>query len=125
MIKQIYCCECDSHVDARLTDGLEIYNRDKYSHLDFYICDNCFNYVGCHKGTLKPLGTIPTPMVRKLRQKLHEKLDELWKSGKMKRSAVYRRMSQILNKEFHCGEVNSSNEYCEVCNAIDLIKGEL
>jgi len=42
---KIFCCGCGQDIDARLTDGAEIfpYRKDLYS-LPFWKCDACGNF---------------------------------------------------------------------------------
>ena len=82
----IRCCGCQKKVEARLTDGSEIYphRKDLYS-LPFWKCDVCGNFVGCHhktKNRTRPLGCIPTPEIKNARKHIHAILDPLWQSGK-------------------------------------------
>lgn len=107
----IYCCGCEGEVEARLTNGAEIYpHRRDLAGLPFWKCDGCKNYVGCHKRTNKPLGNIPTQELRDARKKIHALLDPLWKSGRMKRGDVYRNLSKSLGHEYHTGEIKTLEE---------------
>lgn len=56
----------------------------------------CDSYVGCHKGTMNPMGTMAGPELRKLRKIVHSAFDDMWKSGKMSRTAAYDRLSDLL-----------------------------
>lgn len=124
----IYCCGCGTDVDARLTDGREIYpHRPDLAALRFWRCPACLNYVGCHRprermafeyrvqaqpfavdGEYRPLGNIPTPELRAARRNLHEVIDSIWKGGAMSRSGVYRRIAAALGiPEYHTGEVRT------------------
>jgi len=77
----IYCCGCLIKVNARLTDGSEIYpHRKDLSSLPFWVCDKCGNYVGCHHKTSNrtaPLGCIPTSEIRAARNRIHKMLDPM------------------------------------------------
>lgn len=112
----IYCCACKQEVSARATTGREIYPHRKDLHgMHFWVCDACENYVGCHskdpKNRTRPLGCIPTPDMRKARTKLHALIDPIWKSGKLKRVAVYQRLATALGrKSFHTAETRSLEE---------------
>lgn len=78
----------------------------------------CANYprcdakVGCHPGTVKPLGTLADATTRRWRQKAHAVLDPLWNhhvyaKARKKRERVYRQLADHLGfAEFHialCG----------------------
>lgn len=83
--RSIYCCGCDRDVEARLTDGAEVYpHRPDLAGLPFWMCDTCGNYVGCHHKTedrTRPLGKIPSAEIRKARQHCHRVVDPLWKNA--------------------------------------------
>ena len=88
---KITCCGCGGKkVDARLTDGIEIYpHREDLYDLPFWKCDDCGNFVGCHHKTsnrTKPLGCIATKEVKAKRIGIHQIIDPLWQSGKHKRN---------------------------------------
>jgi hypothetical protein len=44
-----------------------------------YRCIPCDAYVGCHRGTTKPLGTPADKRTRKLRRQAHAHFDPLWR----------------------------------------------
>lgn len=93
----IYCCGCRAKIEARLTNGAEIYPyREDLNNLPFWKCDACKNYVGCHhktKGPTTPLGNIPTEELRKARKQIHAILDPIWKAQKLSRRSLYKRIS--------------------------------
>lgn len=61
---------------AVLVDSEIIYRR---SYGMIWTCDNCDAYVGCHKGTIKPLGTLANFALRWKRILTHQMFDALWK----------------------------------------------
>ena len=61
-----------------------------------YYCKPCNAYVGVHKGTNKPKGTLANEKLRKLRKQCHDKFDPYWKNGKIKRASAYKRLSRAL-----------------------------
>src|SRR6476661_4880981 len=109
--RQIYCATCEKKVDARLTNGKEIYpHRPDLYALPFWICDTCKNYVGCHHKTdnpTSPKGIISTAAMRKWRVKIHYTLDPLWKSGKINRGKAYAYISKRLGYTYHTGNLRS------------------
>jgi len=127
--KQIYCCECGQDVFARLTDGREIYpHREDLAELPFWRCDDCGNYVGCHHKThnrTKPLGNIPTPEIRGLRQDIHNILDPLWKDGPLQRGEVYDKISAALGRKYHTAGIRSVAEARTVFRVVNDIRREL
>lgn len=114
MSREIYCCGCKKKVQARLTDGQEIYtHRPDLYQLPFWICDSCGNFVGCHHKTenrTRPLGCIPTPELKEERKKIHSILDPLWKEGHVKRSDIYRKLSKDLGWKYHTAKIRSLEE---------------
>ena len=110
----IYCCGCEKEVEPRLTDGSEIYpHRGDLKRLPFWKCDECRNFVGCHhksRDREKPLGCIPTKLIRKARSDIHKLIDPIWKIGKMSRSKLYKMLSNELGREYHTGDINSIEE---------------
>ena len=110
----IYCTGCTKEVDARLTNGKEIYpHRSDLYDLPFWKCDSCGNFVGCtHKtaNRTKPLGCIPTPELRTARKHIHAILDPLWKSGKMHRGQVYGELNKQLGYTYHTAELRDIEE---------------
>lgn len=119
--RDIYCCECGEKVPARLTDGEEIYpHREDLYDLPFWVCDTCDNYVGCHHKTSNPthpLGNIPNPELRNARRHIHALLDPLWKDGLIKRTALYKRMSEELGWNYHTSMTRSVEEAREAYRA--------
>lgn len=111
---ELYCCGCASNVEARLTDGGEIYpHRNDLHELPFWKCDACGNFVGCHHKTRKrtrPLGCIPTPEISNARKHIHALLDPMWKSGKVGRSDLYAKLSTKLGWKYHTAKIRSIEE---------------
>lgn len=114
----LYCCHCQTEVDARLTDGSEIYpHRPDLHALPFWKCDRCGNFVGCAHKTkerTKPLGCIPTPEIRAARKRIHAVLDPLWKDGLLARNAVYAAISQGIGRKYHTADIRSMAEAQQV-----------
>lgn len=118
-MKTIYCCECKGFVQARLTNGFEVYpHRNDLYRYPFWICDTCNNFVGCHHRTAnrtKPLGCIPNEEIRNARRHLHALIDPVWKSGLVTRNFFYKHISKLIGKEFHVAEIRSIEEARQVC----------
>lgn len=117
----IHCCGCDKKINARLTDGQEVYpHRKDLFKYPYWKCDTCNNYVGCHHKTkerTRPLGPIPTPELRKLRYRLHAMLDPIWKTKLLSRKRVYELMSKSLGKPYHSAEITSVDQANEAIKA--------
>ena len=114
----IYCVGCGKDVDARLTDGAEVYpHRPDLRRLPFWKCDGCGNHVGCHHKTrsrTRPLGCIPTAELRNARREIHKVLDPLWQSGSVDRKVLYARVGEHLGRRFHTAQIRSIEEARQV-----------
>lgn len=112
--RRIYCCCCAGDVDARLTDGGEIYpHRPDLRSIPFWRCDGCGKFVGCHhktKNRTTPLGCIPTAELKEARKQLHALIDPIWQSGKMRRRELYAAIGRDLGREFHTAETRTIDE---------------
>lgn len=110
----IYCCGCNQDVQARLTDGMEVYpHREDLYDLPFWRCDTCNNFVGCHHKTedrTKPLGSIPSPAIKKLRMEIHAALDPIWMTGKHARKHIYKVLSTVIGREYHTADIRTNAE---------------
>ncbi len=111
---KLWCCQCQADVEARLTSGAEVYpHRPDLANRPRWICDGCGNHVGTHHQTsdpTKPLGSIPSPEIKKARIAIHNLIDPAWKSGTVKRRAIYGHLSEMLGREYHTGEIRSIEE---------------
>ena len=123
--KEIYCCGCEDKVQARLTDGREIYpHRSDLADLPFWKCDACKNYVGCHhktKNRTHPLGNIPTPELREARKHIHRILDPLWQKHGHKRKALYALISDKVGWKYHTSQIRTVEEARQVYKIIQEI----
>jgi len=122
----IYCCKCRKHVNAELTTGQTVYphRTDLYKN-KYYICPHCKSYVGCHNNTTRPLGCIPTNELKIARRKLHNKMDPLWKEGKISRKELYNRISKELGYTYHNGQTKTVQECLFIYDIIDKIEKEI
>lgn len=123
--KLIYCVGCGDVVDARLTDGAERYpHRPDLADVPFWHCDTCGSWVGTHHKTkqrTKPLGYLAPPELFRARKIIHDLIDPLWQSGKVKRGFVYAHISKKIGHPYHTGEIKSMEE----ARQIWLIAAEL
>ena len=123
---KIYCCNCEKDVNARLTDGEEIYpNRSDLYDLPFWKCDDCGEFVGCHHQTsdrTKPLGVIPTKEIKQKRQEIHRLMDPIWKNGKMRRNELYKKLSKTLGYNFHTAGIKTVKEADFIIQEIKKIR---
>lgn len=118
--RTIWCCACSADVEARLTNGAEIYpRRPDLAQLPFWICDTCGNRTGCHHkregvrngkpyDKTQPLGCIPSPELAAARRHIHEVLDPIWQHRRIKRKEVYEKMAELLGlPEYHTAELRT------------------
>jgi ssDNA-binding Zn-finger/Zn-ribbon topoisomerase 1 len=114
------CPYCGSSVVKR--SSRLIYRRS-YGWL--WVCSRypeCDAYVGCHKGTDKPLGRLANATLRRRKMEAHAAFDPLWQAGEMKRSEAYAWLAKQLGipaKRCHIGEfdVDTCNLVVQVCEA--------
>lgn len=126
MERKIFCVECNKNVKATLVSGKEIYpHRPDLFHLSFYKCPNCGNYVGVHKGTLDPLGCIPSQSLRQKRIQVHNSMDYLWKNKLISRSKLYKLIRKELGYNYHSGTTTSIEECDKALLVIKEIKEKL
>ena len=90
----VICPYCETL--AEFVDSVFIYGQ---SHGKVYWCPKCGAYVGGHKRTDGPLGTLANAELRTLSRKTHLIFDQLWKSGNKTRTEAYRWLSRRLGKE--------------------------
>lgn len=99
MVESIPCNICGG--TASLQDSAKVYRR---SYGPIYICDDhpdCDSYVGVHRGTTKPKGTLAGPELRDLRKRCHAAFDPLWRSGAMNRKQAYKWMIETMGIKAH------------------------
>lgn len=108
---------------AKMVKGNVIYphRRDLYEKL-FYLCKPCDAYVGCHPGTINPLGRLANAELRKAKNGAHAVFDPKWREGGMKRQHAYKWLSEqlgISREECHIGmmDVDLCRRVVEVCTA--------
>ena len=120
---KVYCCNCNKDIQARLTDGREVYpKRTDLYFLSFWKCDNCGGHVGCHKANRKPLGCIPSKEIKEARKHIHALIDPIWKSGRMSRKTIYRRLSEVLGREYHTADLRTIEEARVVYRAAKFLE---
>ena len=111
---RMWCCQCQTEVEARLTSGAEVYpHRPDLASLPRWICAGCGNSVGTHHKTdqpTRPLGNIPSPAIKRARMLIHALIDPVWKSKQIKRGKLYGALSSRLGYEYHTGEIKSMEE---------------
>lgn len=103
----VLCPYCEKEAE-QVTGDIIYPHRHDLKHLLFYRCEPCKAYVGCHKNSGKPLGTLANRELRDARSKAHMFFDKLWRFSwsRMSRSAAYRWLAnamKIPKEECHIG----------------------
>lgn len=97
---KLNCPYCNA--PAKLVSGKEIYpHRADLFKKSFYQCEPCDAYVGCHPGTIKPLGRLANAELRKAKSAAHAAFDPIWKNSVMPRSNAYQWLAHKLGIEKH------------------------
>ena len=109
--KQITCPYCGGV--AVLREGTYVYGeRSKVEKL--YVCSNypeCDSYVGVHRGTIVPLGTMADGNLRNKRIRTHKLFDQIWKSNLMTRKEAYRWMEYVMGIPKNTGHIANFSDY--------------
>lgn len=75
------CLECPND-QAEFVTGAVIYpHRRDLADKKAWRCTSCGAYVGCHPGTVDPLGRPAGPKTREARQYVHGLLDPIWREA--------------------------------------------
>lgn len=83
--------------NATITTGAVIYPaRTELATASFWLCRPCNAWVGCHKGTRKPLGRLANANLRRAKMATHRAFDPLWKEGDWTRSQAYAWLAEKL-----------------------------
>lgn len=101
------CPYCNTKSVLVKGDKIYPYRYDLYN-LNFYYCDNGHSpaYVGCHKGTIKPLGRLADTELRKAKSEAHKAFDPIWRNGFMRRGDAYSWLAKVMGvskKDCHIG----------------------
>lgn len=83
---------------AELVDSVEVYKVQTYGKI--WLCRPCVAYVGVHRKSGAPLGTLADRETRRLRIELHALIDPPWKRKLVSRTEVY----AVLRKELGMDE---------------------
>jgi hypothetical protein len=88
-----------------------------------YLCDKfpfCDSFVGVHKGTTAPLGTMADSQLRELRKQAHALFDGLWKKPKVKTKMNHEKYMELVKKartraySFLAGRLGISVDQCHI-----------
>jgi len=120
----VICQHCQR--PAQFVDSKIVYHKS-YGMIYYCACKPGGAWVGCHKGTTKPLGTLADKETRQWRMKAHEKFDPIWhkrlkhlkrknKEAKQReaRDGCYRKLADLMSiysEKCHIGMFDS--EQCK------------
>ena len=95
---------CDNCGSSRmgLTSNAVVFGKEQGRWPYCFYCDDCGAMVGCHPNTYKPMGKMATGATRRLRQKLHEIFDPIWKLELLSRNDAYIWLEKELELTEEC-----------------------
>lgn len=116
-MSRLICPYCGK--EAELVDSKIIYGRS-YGWMYLCRCKPELVYVGCHKGTTKPLGRLADAELRACKMQAHSAFDPMWKSGKKSRRGAYNWLADKLGipmEQCHIGmfDVDMCKKVISVC----------
>lgn len=96
-----------------------VVHGDKAHEEFLYICDRypaCDSYVGVHRKSHKPLGTLANKALRAKRMEAHRVFNTLWTSGLMLKWQAYEWMRAKFGLSVHQAHIGHFSEY--MCEAL-------
>ena len=112
----VKCPYCGS--SAKLVPASDIYGSETKEEW-LYVCKNypgCNSYVGVHKGTKEPKGTLADGALRNKRIWAHKLFDAIWQNGIMSRSAAYKWLCAKFSLRKEHGHIGCFSDY--MCNSL-------
>lgn len=107
--REVHCQYCHQQAEFMTTE--QFYGRDYGTNM--WVCRPCDAYVGTHKRTDVPKGTLANKELREWRKKAHAVVDPLWlnkKKGRVQaRTQIYVWIQQVMNlpkEQAHIGMMN-------------------
>lgn len=110
--KQIRCPYCGAK--ATLRPSSAVYGDAAKTDGYLYVCDRypkCDSYVGAHKKTKLPMGTLANGDLRNKRIQAHKAFDWMWKSGLMTKWQAYKWMQGKLDLSDEQAHIAMFNEF--------------
>ncbi len=117
----VKCDYCGN--DAIQVPGSKIYPHRKDLHNNqFYECEPCKAYVGCHANSNKPLGRLANAELRLAKSTAHAAFDPFWQDGQLTRSKAYTWLGRKLgltHEACHIGkfDLERCNQVIDICRA--------
>ena len=109
--KTIRCPYCGG--TAVLRDAAYVYGTNPHGE-QLYVCQHypsCDAYVGVHKGTQTPKGTLADGDLRNLRIRAHRMFDMIWKNGILTRKNAYRWIQDKFSLRSDQAHIGNFSEY--------------
>lgn len=119
----VICDYCQN--EAELVTGKAVYpHTPELSNTLYWKCDPCKARVGCHAGTVKPLGRLANARLRFWKMTAHDAFDPLWKDGAKTRRQAYQYLADKLGidrNDCHIGMFD-----VETCKrVVEILTGEI
>jgi len=114
--KNIVKCHCGACAMLR---PASVVHGDKAGKEYLYICSRypaCDSYVGVHKKSKQPLGTLADKSLRAKRIQAHKVFNRLWESGTMKKWQAYKWMEAKFGLNSQQAHIAKFSEY--MCNEL-------
>ena len=114
--KQIRCPYCGAK--ATLRPSSAVYGDAAKTDGYLYVCNRypkCDSYVGAHKKTKLPMGTLANGDLRNKRIQAHKAFDWMWKSGLMTKWQAYKWMQGKLDLSDEQAHIAMFSEYMCDC----------
>lgn len=120
MKKNVVKCHCGAHAARR---PASVVHGDKAIEDFLFVCSRypaCDSYVGVHRNSSRPLGTLAGKELRCKRIEAHRVFNQLWESGLMKKWQAYKWMEAKLglnSQQAHVARFSSymCDELISVC----------
>ena len=120
----MFCPYCNCK--AEWVANKEVYGENIGKSYMIWLCRPCDAYVGCHRNSRKPYGSLANEQTRMWRRVAHSVFDKTWRSGRLSRSEAYNLISDKLGFDAHIG--NSDVETCKkiinLCNTNTILGGK-
>lgn len=93
--RKVRCTYCDEL--AELHPGPAVYpDRKDLEDRLLWVCWACEAWVGCHRGTDRPFGSLANDELRRARISAHAAFDPIWQKERLTRPAAYAWLAEML-----------------------------
>ena len=122
----VTCPYCNSPADLVYGGKLYPHAYNLY-HKQFYHCEPCKAWVGCHDGTETPLGRLANAELRAAKSRAHIAFDALWRA-KMNRDGINQSAARGAGYKWLAKQLGMDRANChigmfdvETCSRVVLI----